>query len=184
MREKEHKTKRKRLAIILAVVIAGTAISINFARSGGGEQASAVQSNVPDKLIEATWIEPQLAGYIVSIPVSQVEDNWNTHFKLRADINGKSSDINFMAYILDEEIHVRSNLCPPCRSVGFSLENDILICDTCRTTFNAKTGEGIRGACVDYPKASVSYEIADGQLVMNEADLKAAYQDTLVPGWP
>jgi len=138
----------------------------------------------PSGPIEAIWIEPQINGDTVSIPVSQIVDNWNTHFKLRAEVNGKNAEINFMALLLDEEIHVRSNLCPPCRSVGFALENNILICNTCRTTFNAKTGDGIKGACVDFPKASVSYEIADDQLVMNVADLIAAYEDTLKPGWP
>jgi nitrite reductase/ring-hydroxylating ferredoxin subunit len=138
----------------------------------------------PSGPIEATWIEPQLEGDTVSIPVSEIEDNWNTHFKLRTEVDGKSVRLNFMAYILDGEIYVRANVCPPCRSVGYALENDILICDTCATTFNAKTGDGIGGACVDYPKATVPYEITNGQLVMNGADLITAYEDTLNPGWP
>lgn len=138
----------------------------------------------PSGPIEATWIEPQLDGDTVSIPVSEIEDNWNTHFKLRTEVDGKSVRLNFMAYILDGEIYVRANVCPPCRSVGYALENDILICDTCATTFNAKTGDGIGGACVDYPKATVPYEITNGQLVMNGADLITAYENTINPGWP
>ena len=134
----------------------------------------------PSGPIEATWIEPQLDGNTASIPVSEVEDNWNIHFKLETE-DGK---MNFMAYILDGEIYVRSNVCPPCRSVGFALKRDILVCDTCRTTFKAKTGDGIEGACVDYPKAAIPYEITDGQLVMNETDLITAYQDTINPGLP
>ena len=138
----------------------------------------------PSGPIEAMWIEPQLDGDTVSIPVSEIEDNWNTHFKLRTEVDGKSVRLNFMAYILDGEIYVRANVCPPCRSVGYALENDILICDTCATTFNAKTGDGIGGACVDYPKATVPYEITNSQLVMNGADLITAYEDTLETGWP
>jgi len=138
----------------------------------------------PSGPIEATWIEPQLDGDTVSIPVSEIEDNWNTHFKLMTTVDGKSVRLNFMAYILDGEIYVRANVCPPCRSVGYALENDILICDTCATTFNAKTGDGIGGACVDYPKAAVPYEITNGQLVMNGADLITAYENTINPGWP
>ena len=92
--------------------------------------------------------------------------------------------MNFMAYILDEEIHVRANVCPPCRSIGFSLEEDILICDRCATTFKAKTGDGIEGACVDFPKASLPYEIIDGSIVMRGNDLIVAYEDTVEPGWP
>jgi len=138
----------------------------------------------PSGPIEATWIEPQLDGDTVSIAESEIEDNWNTHFKLRTRVDDKSVRLNFMAYILDGEIYVRANVCPPCRSVGYALENDILICDTCATTFNAKTGDGIGGACVDYPKAVVPYEITNNQLVMNGADLITAYENTLEPGWP
>jgi len=138
----------------------------------------------PSGPIEAMWIEPQLEGDTVSIAVSEIEDNWNTHFKLRTEVDGKSIRLNFMAYILDGEIYVRANVCPPCRSVGYALENNILICDTCATTFNAKTGDGIKGACVDYPKAAVPYEITSSQLVMNGTDLITAYEATLEPGWP
>jgi len=132
----------------------------------------------PSGPIKATWIEPQVAGDIVSIPVSEIENNRNVHF----NVNTQGGDMNFMAYVLDGEIYVRANVCPPCRSIGFSLDEDILVCDRCATTFKAQTGEGIAGACVGYPKASVPYEIRDGNMVMNSTDLIAAYQDTLEPG--
>jgi len=134
----------------------------------------------PSGLIKATWIEPQVVGDTVSIPVSEVEDNKIVHFKL-VTVGG---DIAFMAYELGGESYVRANVCPPCRSIGFSLQKDILVCDTCRTTFEAKTGEGIEGACVDFPKASVPYEIRGGNTVMEGTDLIAAYQDTIEPGLP
>ena len=143
-----------------------------------GPTSTSTPSQPPSGPIEAEWIEPQVGSDTVSIPVSEVENNWNTHFKLGT----QGGDINFMAYLVDGEIYVRANACPPCRSVGFSLQRGILVCDTCRTTFKAKTGDGIQGACVDYPKASVAYEITDGNIVMSEADLIDAYQDTLQPG--
>jgi len=133
----------------------------------------------PSGPIKATWIEPQVAGDTVSIPVSEVENNWNVHFNVKA----QGEDMNFMAYVLDGEIHVRANVCPPCKSIGFSLGEDILICDRCATTFKAKTGEGIKGACVDFPKASVPYELSDGNIVMKGSGLITAYQDTVEPGW-
>ena len=89
-----------------------------------------------------------------------------------------------MAYIVGGEIFVRANVCPPCRSIGFSLEEAVLICDRCATTFKAETGEGIEGACVDFPKASVPYEVSNGNVAMKGTDLVAAYQDTTEPGWP
>jgi nitrite reductase/ring-hydroxylating ferredoxin subunit len=133
----------------------------------------------PSGPIKATLIEPQITGDIVSIPVSEVENNRNVRFNLKTG----GSDMTFMAYVVDGEVYVRANVCPPCRSTGFSLDEAVLICDMCATTFRAQTGEGISGACVDYPKASVPYEIGDGNIVMNSTDLITAYQDTIEPGW-
>ena len=161
-------SKRK---IIIGFVLLTMILSI-VACSG-----NSAQNNEP---IKATWIEPQVVGDIVSIPVSEVENSKMTHFKL-VTLGG---DIAFMAYGLDGEIYVRSNVCPPCWSVGFSLQRDILVCDTCLTTFKAKTGDGIGGACVDYPKAAVPYEVSDGKVVMRGNDLLAADQNTNKPGWP
>ncbi len=157
--------------IIIGFVLLAMILTI-VACSGNGAQSS--------EPIKATWIDPQVVGDIVSIPVSDVENSKITHFKL-STIDG---DIAFMAYELDEDIYVRSNVCPPCWSVGFSLKGNILVCDTCQTTFKAKTGDGIEGACVDYPKAAVPYEISDGKVVMRGNDLLAADKNTKEPGWP
>jgi len=134
----------------------------------------------PSGPIKAKWIEPQVDGDTVSVAVSDVENNWNIHFSLGTQ-KGK---MDFMAYLLDGKIYVRANVCPPCRSIGYSLDDDILVCDRCATLFEAKTGDGIKGACVDYPKALIPYVTADGNIVMKGADLVVAYENTLKPGWP
>ncbi len=159
-------SKRK---IIIGFVLLTMILSV-VACSG-----NSAQSNEP---IKATWIEPQVVGDTVFIPVSEVENNKIVHFGL-VTLGG---DIAFMAAELDGEIYVRSNVCPPCRSIGFSLQKDVLVCDNCRTTFKVKTGDGIEGACVDFPKASVPYEIKDSNLAMKGTDLIAAHQDTMEPG--
>ena len=136
----------------------------------------------PSGPIKATWLQVQVDqdSQTVSFPVSELEDNWNIHFKLKTT----QGDVNFMAYIFEGDIYVRANVCPPCRSIGFSLdeEEQLLICDRCATLFNARTGAGIEGACVDYPKAAAQYEFRNGNLVIKGSDLIAAYQETLVPG--
>jgi len=153
------------LLLSLALVIAGC--------SGSGD-------TTPTGPIKATLIVPQVTDGVVAIPESEVESNGNVRFKVET----QDGNMNFMAYVLNGEIYVRANVCPPCQSIGFSLDETILVCDRCATKFRAQTGEGISGACVDYPKASVTYEISGGDIVMNSTDLITAYQDTLEPGWP
>jgi len=159
----------KNVVLILALL---TLVSSIVACNSNGVQS--------EGRIEATWIEPEVLGDTVSISVSEVDRDRNVHFNLKTE----DGDMNFMAYVLDGEIHVRANVCPPCQSIGFSLDGDILVCNRCATKFKAQTGEGISGACVDFPKASVTYEISGDDIVMDSADLATAYQNTLEPGPP
>jgi len=163
--------------VLTKTIVGALLLSLALIIVGCSDPAS---DPAPSGPIEATWIDPQVFADTVSIPVSEVENNWNVHF----EVETQDSSMNFMAYVLDGETYVRANVCPPCRSIGFSLDEDILVCDRCATTFAAKTGEGIGGACVDYPKALVPYEIEDGNIVMSSVDLTTAYQDTIEPGWP
>lgn len=125
------------------------------------------------------WITPEIDGDTVSIPVLPIENNTISNFK----INTSEGEMDFMVYKLNNYIHVLANVCPPCGSVGFDLEDAELVCQSCGTTFDAETGEGIFGGCVNYPKESVPYELRGNQIVMNRTDLITAYQETLAPGY-
>jgi nitrite reductase/ring-hydroxylating ferredoxin subunit len=129
----------------------------------------------PSGPVKEKWIDAQVTEDTASIAVKDVRDNWNTAFK----IANKGATLNFMAYVLNGEIQVRANVCPPCRSIGYTLNNDILVCDTCATTFKATNGSGIQGACVKFPKAAVQYKVVNDAIVMNVNDLVNAYQKTL-----
>ncbi len=128
--------------------------------------------------IPGTWVDAQVGGDSVTVPVAMVEEYHNLHF----DIEYEGSSLAFMAYLLDGRIQVRANACPPCRSRGFTLDGNVLDCDACHTLFDATDGSGIEGACVDYPKAAVPYEVTGGALVMSLADLLDAHNETLRAG--
>jgi len=164
---------RKRKQALSTVLIAMVSLGIILSMAGCG----GAQGNEP---VKATWVIARIAGNTVSIPASELESSKIVHFM----VGTATGDIAFMAYKLGRKVYVRANVCPPCLSVGFSIQKDILVCDTCRTTFQAKTGDGIKGACINYPKASVSYRLLNGSVVMSADDLLTAYQNTLKPGWP
>jgi hypothetical protein len=146
------------------------------------EQADSVISPriKPSEPVKAEWINVDSHGETVSISLGEVEKYINTHFK----IGNGSGEMNFMAYALENKLYVRANVCPPCRSIGYTLDKSVLVCDRCATTFQADTGDGIGGACVDFPKALVDYQVVGDEISMDLADLTLAYQDTLKPGWP
>ena len=88
----------------------------------------------------------------------------------------------FMAYSYGGKSYVHASICPPCRSLSFTLSVGTLVCDACGTIFDAVTGKGVRGACVAYPKQPAQYHENGDALTMSKGDLIAAYQKTLRPG--
>ncbi|MEW6033709.1 MAG: Fe-S-containing protein [Chloroflexota bacterium] len=128
--------------------------------------------------IRASWIKAEVAGSEVAIPVSEVERHRIVHFR----VGTQTGESSFMAFELDGQLYVRADICPPCGSDSFSLERNVLVCDRCGSVFDARTGEGISGACVAYAKRSVPYKVSGGKIVMNKSDLVAAHQESLRPG--
>lgn len=170
---KREKGIVKRFSQTGMVVILVVVLALVIAACSGQEVAN-------QEPVTASWITPLVSADTVSIPVNQIDKNTIVHFKILAS----GSELTYMAYEINGKLNVRANVCPPCRSIGFSLSNATLICDTCRTTFEAGTGEGIAGACVNYPKAEVKYELNNGIAVMSATSLISAYLNTIEPGQP
>ena len=166
------------LTLSLAACSGPTSASTPAVTATPAQTTAPTHSSKPSGPVDAKWIDAQVNGDTVSIPESEIENNWNTRFEVQA----ADGNISAMAYVLDGVIYVRADICPPCRSRGFTLNGNILDCDSCHTKFNASTGDGVSGACVNYPKASVSYTINDGNVMMSKADIVTAYQNTLKPG--
>ena len=166
------------LTLSLAACSGPTSASTPAVTATPTQTAAPTQSSKPSGPVDAKWIDAQMNGDTVSIPVSEIANDWNTRFEVQA----ADGNISAMAYVLNGVIYVRADICPPCRSRGFTLNGNILDCDSCHTKFNASTGDGVSGACVNYPKASVSYTISDGNVLMSKADIVTAYQNTLKPG--
>ncbi len=170
------------LALIAVVLLAGctsgsppqTTSTNPVTTQGTGNGVSSTDST----RYKPVWLTPEVSGEQVAVLLSSVVDSKMAHFWVTLP-SGKEG---FMAYRMDGVTYVRADICPPCHSTSFSLEKGILVCDTCGTRFNAKTGQGISGACVNYPKAEVATTLQDGKLVMTQSGLATAYADTLKIG--
>jgi len=128
--------------------------------------------------VPATPLVVSNNGEVVTIPLSAVADVVNTEFSIA--VNDRSLD--FMAYVLDGELFVRASACPPCSYLAYTLDDGKLLCEACDARFDALTGEGIDGACVDYPKAAVAYEVSGDLVTMKVADLVRAWDETEAEG--
>ncbi|MBI4334484.1 MAG: DUF2318 domain-containing protein [Chloroflexi bacterium] len=167
----------RKQASVLLVSLLGLILLLAACSSSQSSAAQPAGRRAAAGGIRPTWIAAETGGDTVALPVGEVQKAIMTHFKVKMT----TTEETFMAYQFEGRIHARADICPPCRSESFSLDGDRLVCDTCGTIFEARTGAGVSGACVAYPKASVPYEIRDGRLFMKRSDLLTAYQTTLKP---
>ncbi|MBM4444404.1 MAG: DUF2318 domain-containing protein [Chloroflexi bacterium] len=157
-------------AVSLVLVALVAFLAAGCSRSSGGTGVE----------IKPTWVTAQVDGEQVSVSRSEIDDAQMAHF--RVEDQGKK--MVFMAYRLGEEIQLRASICPPCRSESFSLAGDVLVCNACGTRFQAATGDGISGACKNYPKAGAAYTVVGDRLAAGIGDLVTAYENTRVAGLP
>lgn len=161
---------RKLTGIALLIIV------VSLIAAGCTEnKASTASTTNNENPIKATWITARVSGDKVSIPASSVDEKTNVHFK----VNTNMGELAVMAYKLEDKVFVRSNVCPPCNSIGFSLEKGTLVCDSCGTVFDAVNGTGIEGGCVAYPKEDIPYKISDGKLTMKLDDVVNAHEKTI-----
>lgn len=153
----------------MVMLLAGLVLAVAGCTDGSSAQSGPVK---------ATWIDAAVVGDTATIPEGAVYKYTNVHF----NVPTQHGNLAYMAYVLDDEIFVRANVCPPCGSIGFTLDNGILVCDSCGTTFDATTGNGISGGCVAYPKESVPYTVTQSNIVMNIDDAIQAYAQTIQAG--
>lgn len=150
------------------------AIAVVLASCGGASGSGGPSGRVRPVLVSAA-----IQGDSMILPMSRVQSVTNARFVVRPASGQQES---FMAYVYGGQTYVRASICVPCGGQSYSLQGNRLICDTCGTTFNATTGEGVSGvqACMGYPKQPVQFSVsADGSMVMRTSDLLAAFQKTL-----
>jgi nitrite reductase/ring-hydroxylating ferredoxin subunit len=160
--------------LVVAVSLAAAGCTETKSSIGSTNNDNSVNSETP---IKGTWITAQVNADQVSVPVKSLDDYTNVHFKVKTD----TGELPVMAYRFDNKVYVRSNECVPCSSTGFSLKDGTLVCDSCGTVFDAVTGKGIEGGCVNYPKESIPYTISDGKIIMKVDDIMAAHRKTIEP---
>ncbi|MBN1152487.1 MAG: DUF2318 domain-containing protein [Dehalococcoidia bacterium] len=136
------------------------------------------QPQAPVGPVDATPLIVSHDSEAVTLPLSAITEVVNAEFGISVD----DRSLDFMAYMLDGQLYVRASACPPCSTLSYTLDGRTLFCDACDTRFDAATGEGIDGACIDYPKAQVAYKVSGDNVVIQVVDLVRAWDETLLEG--
>jgi len=130
----------------------------------------------------ATMIEPLVAcpvtvsrhGDTVSLKLPALTEVRNAQFDIV--VNGRP--LAFMAYIVRGQLQVRAGACPSCESSTYLLDGDFLDCVACDSRYDALTGDGASGGCMDYPKKPVPCDTVGDLVVMKIDDLVRAWDET------
>lgn len=170
--------KGKILMAACGLLLVGMLVTLGLAACSGGTASAA--PSAANSRVSPTWVTPDISSTTVSVGEDVVKSKVNIDFELPTD----KGTAYFMVYEYLGKTYARADVCVPCRSVSFTLYKGNLICDSCGTVFKATDGTGVSGACVRYPKAAVPYQTVDGKIVMSQADLITAFENTLQPGLP
>jgi nitrite reductase/ring-hydroxylating ferredoxin subunit len=164
---------------VIAAVLLTIVLGLLAATACSSQASSAGSGNNDNNFIKQTQIKAQLNGDTVTVPIDDLDRYGNVNFA----VNTATDNYMFMAYKSGGKLYVRADDCVPCGSQSFTFKKGTLVCDACGTVFDAQTGKGIKGvkACQGYPKQSVSYQVADGNIVMNGSDLVTSFQNTINP---
>lgn len=164
------------MALVLLLLVATPILSacssqVAAASAGGGKNLNTI--------VKQTTVKATVSGNTVTVPVGDIDKYGNVNFR----VNTASDYYVFMSYQYGDQMYVRAALCVPCGSESFTLKNGTLVCDSCGTVFDAKTGAGLRGVttCQRYTKQPVTYQVTGGNVVMQWSDMSAAYQKTSTP---
>jgi uncharacterized membrane protein len=168
---------RKKLVLGVLMMLA---VVVPILTACGSKQGTTTGTSTVKNLnatIRQTTIDTQVSGDTVTIPLEAVNKYGNVNFR----VDTTNDYLMFMAYQYGDKLFVRTDICVPCGSESYTLKNGVLVCDSCGTQFDAKTGIGIAGAtsCKSYTKQPVVYQVTDGKIVMKLSDLSSAYEKTL-----
>ncbi len=65
------------------------------------------------------------------------------------------------------------SMCEPCNGFKFHIEGNELVCNSCGTRWTLDTLQGVSGGCTKYPPDALKYEVKDGKILLDEAQVVA-----------
>ena len=167
------KKNNNMLFIIVGVVlIAGVMAGVFFlgGKENNAKAAFNVGSEVNYQSVEMTTIENTVSNGKVAIDLEAVKKAGIIYTEY--DQNGKK--LALTAWVANNgNVVTAVSLCEPCRGYKFHIEGTDLVCNACGTRWTLDSLQGISGGCLTYPPDSLEYEVVDGKILMNEAEIVA-----------
>jgi uncharacterized membrane protein len=179
--EKREKRRFANRVVIGVVVVLFAFIIVSFAMRNSGDNISTIanrweggtynigkQVDYLGKRVAMTDIELQVDKGKVMFPVEAVVDNSFIY----SEYTNERTRLPLMAFISPSGRLVAAvSYCEPCRSESFHIDGRDLVCDSCQTKWQIADLKGISGGCKEYAPEELNYEVVDGMVVIDEADI-------------
>lgn len=128
----------------------------------------------PSGRVAHAWVEPEVDGDAVTIPLDAVENTGHVHFSLPV----QDEALDYLGYMIDGSFYVRAAVCPSCGSQGLSHGGTMLVCHSCSTMFDFVTGEADDEDSASFPQGLLPYGVTDAIISMSFAELVESYERT------
>ena len=162
--------------VLVAVFVVVGALSINF-MAGGGEKtvadANAYNVGAPvdyQNPVEMTDITNTVADGKVAINLDEVKKAGI----IFTEYNQGGKQLKLTAWVSPSgNVTAAVSMCEPCRGDRFHIEGKEIVCNVCGTRWTLEDLQGVSGGCLTYPPDKVKYEVKDGKILMDEAQIQA-----------
>ena len=162
------------IGVVVVLVIVGTYFFVSNSRNSGSNPKAAadigqkVNYSANDSL-EQTVIGSKVEnGKEIVATLSTVKDK---KF-IRTDYQANGKSIPLTAFVQpDGKVMVAISYCEPCKGSTFHISGNLIICNTCGTTWDLQTLKGISGGCQAYPPQALTYSLDGDNLEIQQSTL-------------
>jgi len=178
-RKKVHSNNKKNRKIPVSIFLVLFAVVVILIYLGVSSKTP--QSDLPGKVVaeprsyigkieQAQTIQPDFNDGQVRIELADVDRLNIVDFELS---NNKGEIVPVMAYITSSgRLFVGNSICA-CGGIKFSLAGEVLVCDSCRTTFTIEDQKFMSGSVTagKNPPARIKSVVENGMIVIEQSDV-------------
>lgn len=105
----------------------------------------------------------------ISIPLDEVINKKFVKFNYKIG----QRNVPVTAFISGEgKLITAISVCEPCNSTSFHIKNDKLICNSCGTTWELNSLNGVSGSCQKFPPDPIPSTIVGNRILIDESHIK------------
>lgn len=164
------------VGIITVVIMIGTYFMVSSSNETSGSVTAAADigqkiNYSPDNKLQQIKVESKVEnGKAIVTTLSTVKENKFIWTEYKA--NGKRIPLTAFAQP-DGKVLVAVSFCEPCKGETFHIIDNQIVCNTCGTTWDLQTLQGLSGGCQAYPPEALSYSLNGDNLEVPQDILDA-----------